>query len=147
MTNSSSQNPWILKKIVLPQHTDHAGIMWHGSYLNWLEEARVEALSKVGLAYSDLSQNGIEMPVIEINIRYIKSLFHGDQVILKSWPMSPKGIKLPWKTIFLRDEEEPSAEAIVNLVLLSRANSKVRLIRKNPEYISKALAALVEGPS
>ena len=68
-------NPWVLKKIVLPQHTDHAGVMWHGSYLNWLEEARVDALAKVGLSYSNLSQNGYEMPVVELNIKYIKSSF------------------------------------------------------------------------
>ena len=40
-----------LIKCVLPQHTDHAGVMWHGVYLNWLEEARIEALSQVGLTY------------------------------------------------------------------------------------------------
>ena len=34
--------PWVLQRRVLPQHTDHAGVMWHGAYLAWLEEARVE---------------------------------------------------------------------------------------------------------
>ena len=34
---------WLLERRVLPQHTDHAGVMWHGAYLAWLEEARVEA--------------------------------------------------------------------------------------------------------
>ena len=37
--------PWRLCKRVLPQHTDHAGVMWHGAYVAWLEEARVEALN------------------------------------------------------------------------------------------------------
>ena len=41
---------WLLQRRVLPQHTDHAGVMWHGAYLAWLEEARVEALAAVGLA-------------------------------------------------------------------------------------------------
>ena len=25
-----------------PHHTDYAGIVWHGTYLTWMEEARVE---------------------------------------------------------------------------------------------------------
>ena len=43
---SSTNNRWILTKTVLPQHTDHAGVMWHGSYLNFLEEGRIDALDK-----------------------------------------------------------------------------------------------------
>ncbi len=27
-----------------PHHTDYAGVVWHGSYIIWLEEARVECL-------------------------------------------------------------------------------------------------------
>jgi len=35
---------WELKKKVLPQHTDHAGVMWHGYYLKSLEESRLDAM-------------------------------------------------------------------------------------------------------
>ena len=52
---SSINNHWKLIKTVLPQHTDHAGVMWHGSYLNFLEEGRIDALDKVGLSYSRVS--------------------------------------------------------------------------------------------
>ena len=44
---SSTNNRWRLIKTVLPQHTDHAGVMWHGSYLNFLEEGRIDALDKI----------------------------------------------------------------------------------------------------
>jgi acyl-CoA thioester hydrolase len=27
---------------VQPHHTDYAGIVWHGTYIAWMEEARVE---------------------------------------------------------------------------------------------------------
>ena len=29
---------YTLTKRVLPQHTDYAGVMWHGAYVQWLEE-------------------------------------------------------------------------------------------------------------
>ena len=44
VTEQQHQRPWQIERTVLPQHTDHAGVMWHGSYLAWLEEARVDAL-------------------------------------------------------------------------------------------------------
>ena len=56
---SVTPRTWRLRKRVLPQHTDHAGVMWHGAYVAWLEEARVEALSAAGLSYSVMSGEGI----------------------------------------------------------------------------------------
>ena len=35
INNESLGIPWKLSKLVLPQHTDHAGVMWHGTYVNW----------------------------------------------------------------------------------------------------------------
>ncbi|MEY4431853.1 MAG: hypothetical protein RLZZ533_1789, partial [Cyanobacteriota bacterium] len=57
----TTTTPWRLERRVLPQHTDHAGVMWHGTYLAWLEEGRVEALDAAGLAYADLSAQGLEL--------------------------------------------------------------------------------------
>ena len=59
--------------------------MWHGAYLAWLEEARVEALQQAGLAYAELSAAGLELPVVSLSIQYRQALLHGDRVELRSW--------------------------------------------------------------
>ena len=74
MTQHDDRRAWRLVRRVLPQHTDHAGVMWHGAYLAWLEEARVEALASAGLAYSDLSARGLELPVVSLAIDYRQAL-------------------------------------------------------------------------
>ena len=66
LTDSVTPQPWRLCKRVLPQHTDHAGVMWHGAYVGWLEEARVEALAAAGLSYSVMVGMGLEMPVVSM---------------------------------------------------------------------------------
>ena len=48
---------WKINKTVLPQDSDHVGVMWHGTYFNWLEEGRINALSNVGIDYFDLSKD------------------------------------------------------------------------------------------
>ena len=53
---------------MLPQHTDHAGVMWHGAYVAWLEEARVEALAAAGLSYSVMAGMRLEMPVVSMTV-------------------------------------------------------------------------------
>ena len=61
LTESVTTHPWRLQRRVLPQHTDHGGVMWHGAYVAWLEEARVEAIAAAGMSYAQLSEEGYEM--------------------------------------------------------------------------------------
>ena len=70
MNEFTNKKEWNLTKIVLPQHTDHAGVMWHGSYFNFLEEGRIDALNQVGIKYSRFSKEGYEIPVISAQIKY-----------------------------------------------------------------------------
>ena len=100
MTEISKSPPWKLIKLVLPQHTDHAGVMWHGAYLAFLEEARIDALSQVGLTYAKISIEGYEMPVVDFHIKYMTPFFHGDEVILESSVLPKKGPRITWKTNF-----------------------------------------------
>ncbi|MFM2205463.1 MAG: hypothetical protein RLZZ560_858, partial [Cyanobacteriota bacterium] len=110
MTQHDETRAWLLRRRVLPQHTDHAGVMWHGAYLAWLEEARVEALQAVGLAYAELSADGLELPVVSLGIQYRQALLHGDQVELRSWVLPRQGVKLPWVSRFIRADGEVAAE-------------------------------------
>ena len=84
LRESVTPNPWRLSKRVLPQHTDHAGVVWHGTYVAWLEEARVEALAMAGASYGEIAARGLEMPVVSLQIEYRRSLHHGDIVHLDS---------------------------------------------------------------
>ncbi|WP_255439238.1 acyl-CoA thioesterase [Synechococcus sp. LTW-R] len=148
MTEQQHQRPWQIERAVLPQHTDHAGVMWHGSYLAWLEEARVEALRRAGLAYSDLSERGLELPVISLKIDYRQALLHGETVRVESWVLPQKGVKLPWRSAFLKANGSVAAEAHVELVLvdLSQGPGQRRLLRKAPEDLLQALEHLKKGP-
>ncbi|WP_415398963.1 acyl-CoA thioesterase [Synechococcus sp. W4D4] len=148
MTEQQHQRPWHLERSVLPQHTDHAGVMWHGSYLAWLEEARVEALRQAGLAYSDLSERGLELPVVSLQIDYRQALLHGESIRLESWVLPQQGVKLPWRSVFIKADGSLAAEARVELVLvdLSQGPGQRRLLRKAPDDLRQALERLRQGP-
>ena len=144
MIDSSDWRPWRLYKRVLPQHTDHAGVMWHGAYLNWLEEARVEALSQVGWSYKELSEQGYEMPVVSLKINYISALLHGEEVLLESCSLPRELARWPWLTKFFRDGVLV-ANAKVDLVLVEKFATGNRLIRNVPNQISSHLLKLQLG--
>ena len=148
MTQHDDRRAWRLVRRVLPQHTDHAGVMWHGAYLAWLEEARVEALQQAGLAYADLSGRGLELPVVNLSIHYRQSLLHGDRVELRSWVLPRQGVKLPWYSRFVCGEAI-AAEASVELVLvdLAAGGGQRRLLRRLPDDLNAAVERLQQGPA
>ena len=141
LTNSVTTRPWRLEKRVLPQHTDHAGVMWHGAYVAWLEEARVEALALAGLDYAVMARAGLEMPVVSLQVHYRRALRHGDVVMLESRCLPRNGVRWPWRCQ-LRIGQQLMAEAEVDLVLLAEG----RLLRRPPAEMVDVLNALQSGP-
>ena len=143
---SSKNNRWVLTKTVLPQHTDHAGVMWHGSYLNFLEEGRIDALDKIGYSYPKLSEKGFEIPVVSIKLRYKISFIHGEKILLASQFKLENKIRLTCKTLFLKSNGDIGAEAKIGLVVVRKTNESIKLVRELPVQIKNILLMLEEGP-
>ena len=139
---SSIIKKWELIKKVLPQHTDHAGVMWHGSYLDFLEEGRIDALDKVGISYSELSREGFEIPVVSLQIKYKISFKHGEMVLLTSRFKFENKIRLTCKTLFLKSNGDIGAEAKIGLVFVRKINDSIKLVREIPLQIKNKLLLL-----
>ena len=129
---------WTLTKRVLPQHTDYAGVMWHGAYVQWLEEARVEALQASGLGYAAMTAMGIDMPVVSLQLTYRHPLRHGDEVRVESRCPGQQGVRWPWASRFVC-RDTVVAEASVNLVMVGEG----RVIRRLPAHLEEVMGQLV----
>ncbi len=60
--------------------TDAMGVVHHGAYLPYLESARVEYLRSLGHPYAELREEGIELPVVELAVCYLRPLRFDDVV-------------------------------------------------------------------
>ena len=138
------KNHWTIKKETLPQHTDHAGVLWHGHYLNWLEEARLDALSKAGIDYIDLIKRGYEMPVVSIEIKYKMPIFHGEEIIIESEFFINEKPRINIRSNFLGNNNKIKTSSSVNIVLIKKENFSI--VRKKPKFILEALNILKNGP-
>jgi len=136
----TTKSVWEINKIVLPQHSDHAGVMWHGTYFNWLEEGRLDALSKAGINYLDLTKKGFELPLIDTSIKYIFPLYLGDLITIESLFKVGKSPKINIQSRFLNKNKKVLTIAEVNLVLVN--NLDFSIVRKRPDFISKAFCKL-----
>ena len=134
---------WKINKSVLPQHSDHSGVMWHGTYFNWLEEGRINALSKAGINYFDLTKMGFEMPLINASIKYILPLRLGDNITIESLFKIGKSPKIKINSKFINENKKVMTIAEVDLVLINKNNFSI--IRKRPDFISNALFKLTNN--
>ncbi|MEL7082896.1 MAG: thioesterase family protein [Cyanobacteria bacterium P01_A01_bin.3] len=82
---------------VYPHHTDYGGIVWHGAYVAWLEEARVEVLRQMGLPFEQLVEADVNLVVADMALTYRRPLQMGMEAVVLLSPLPPKGIRLPWE--------------------------------------------------
>lgn len=76
---------YTLRRRVRFYETDGMRVAYHGNYLNWFEEARVEYLRKGGISLTDLMEEGIVFPVVEMHVEYIKSAYYDDVVLVNTY--------------------------------------------------------------
>ena len=51
---------------------DSMGVMWHGSYCRYLEDARCRLLEKIGFPYQVMEGEGYQIPIVSLSIKYSK---------------------------------------------------------------------------
>ncbi len=144
ITNSSAKTfeNWFEYPVrAQPHHTDYAGIVWHGNYLTWMEEARVECLRSVGINFADLVALGCDLPVVDLSIRYHRSLQLGMPAVVKTRMRELNGVRINWEyAIESPDRQELYVTAQVSLVALDRERGKI--MRQLPTTVQDALAKI-----
>ena len=124
-----------------PNHTDYAGVVWHGTYLRWMEEARVEYLSSEGVEYADLITLGCDLPVIEMSLRYHKGIQLGTSAIVKSRISNYQGVRIEWEqNIGVPQKTNLYVTAKITLVAVDRQKGKI--LRQPPSILHKTLLKL-----
>ena len=74
--------------------TDQMGIIHHSNYIRWFEEARIDFMSKCGLSYRQMEEEGIICPVVGVECSYKQSVKFGDDVLIVPYIKEYNGIKL-----------------------------------------------------
>jgi acyl-CoA thioester hydrolase len=106
--------------------SDQMGIAHHGAYITWLEEARIEMMRDRGLSYRELEEKGVFMPVVDLAIKYRKSLRFDDiaTCVTTVTLAGPSRVVLP---TVVQNGEQVCAEGSVTVAALDGAGRPMRL--------------------
>ena len=109
------------------EDTDAGGVVYYANYLKYLERARSEALSSIGLSNRQIKEKfGALIIVKSCNIEYKKSARLEDELKIRSF------IKSITKTSFFMNQfitknEEPIVDAKVHLVFVNEKGKPVKV--------------------
>ena len=132
--------PWFEYRVVVyPHHTDYAGIVLHGTYMTWLEEARVAYLRQHNLTFADWVQAGVDLPVVDLSLRYRQSLRLGDEALIRTRIAPFKGVRLVWDYEVLNgDSGDCCLEGTLTLATVDLTSRRV--LRRLPPHLQAVLA-------
>jgi acyl-CoA thioester hydrolase len=141
LTSPPAQDWFDYPIVVSPHQTDYAGVVWHGSYIAWMEEARIDALRQVGIEFADLVTVGCDLPVIQLTLNYRKSLNMGDQARVRTRLERLEKVRFQWsQNICALDTEFCFVEGHVTLVAVDRQSR--RILRRFPPLLDAAISQL-----
>ncbi|PSU35789.1 acyl-CoA thioesterase [Photobacterium lutimaris] len=71
------------------QDADPMGVVYHGNYFRFFEEARRVLMNKLNYGYREMQESGFIWPIIETHVKYVRPIpfNHEIQVVatLKEW--------------------------------------------------------------
>ena len=64
--------------------TDQMSYVYYGNYAQYFEMGRAEWLRNLGYSYSEMEKDGIMLPVLNLNVNYLKPAKYDDLLTLKT---------------------------------------------------------------
>lgn len=77
--------PFEYRHRVRYRECDPMGRAYHTHCLDWFEAARTEALRDLGIAYRELEEDGLIMPVVDVSVRYHRAVRYDDEIVVRTW--------------------------------------------------------------
>ncbi|MDX9801934.1 MAG: acyl-CoA thioesterase [Spirochaetia bacterium] len=70
--------------VVRYAETDQMKIVHHSVYAIWFEAARTDYMEKIGYPYAQIEDEGIMLPLSQLECRYLEGAKYGDTIKIKT---------------------------------------------------------------
>ena len=117
----------VVKIRVIYADTDAMGIVYHTNYIRWFEIGRTEFFRALGLAYREIEERGILLPVSETYAKYSAPALYDETIVVETAvdPSVRAGIKFDYR-IFREDGATLLAEGYTKHAFVDASGRVVR---------------------
>lgn len=118
--------------------TDAYGVVWHGTYLRWMEAGRIEFTDKIlGLDLKKMQEEGCVLPVVDLNIKYKSSAKTDDKLILETEIAELNRSSIVFKQV-LTNKETGNVHITATVTCVAVDTTTNKMMRRLPECIANA---------
>ena len=123
----------IFEQTVYYADTDAYGVAWHGSYIRWMEQARVEFCRDIGIDLVKMKKQDVAIPVTNLNIRYKASALLDEKIVVETeiTEMTPLVVQF---TQVIKNKESGKVYTIGKIEVVA-VNNEGRIYRRIPEIL------------
>lgn len=104
--------------------TDQMGVVYHGNYIPYFEIGRVEWLRNKGISYKTMEENGIGLPIVNMNISYKKSAVYDELLTVHTVFKSQTSVKIEFDCAIYNEANELLTTGQFLLVFVSLKTGK-----------------------
>ena len=116
--------------------TDQMGVVYHCNYAQFFEIGRTEWLRSLGVTYKDMEMNGIILPVVTLNLIFIKSALYDDILTIHTYLKKEPMVKIEFNYEIKNQLDELICTGNSVLAFIDTKNMKPT---RCPDYLLKGL--------
>jgi acyl-CoA thioester hydrolase len=116
--------------------TDQMGVVYYGNYAQYFEMGRTEWLRKFGLSYKWMEDNGILLPVIDLNVKFKQSAHYDELLTVVTELQKLPAIRIAFNYEIYNEKKELITTASTTLVFVNKETKKPMMA---PEYLLEKL--------
>lgn len=116
--------------------TDQMSYVYHGNYAEYFEMGRIEWLRNLGISYKKMEDTGIMLPVINLNINYLKPAKYDDLITLKTTLKEIPSARIQFHYELFNEKMELLTTAIATLVFVNMESNRPT---RAPKYLIEKL--------
>lgn len=122
--------------------TDKMSITHHSNYVRWMEEARVDYLSKIGWDFDKLEETGIASPVVSVEVHYKGTTTFPEEVSIEVKILACKGVRLTLGYDMKNAAGKLVCQAKSEHCFLNMEGRPVRLEKDCPEFYQELVSRI-----
>lgn len=131
---------------VLFADTDQMGVVYHASYLRYLEAARVELLRTAGMSVPAFEPLGLGLPLTEVAVRYRAFARYDDRMSVYCGISALSSVRVHFDyVITVEPGDRAGLEAPLEVLWAQTRHACIRIDDGRPTRMPASLVALLES--
>lgn len=116
---------------------DQMGYVYHANYVSYCHQARTELLREIGINDKVLEEQNIMLPVISMNLRYLKPVRYDELIMVKTYIEEEPCTRFSFRFEIINEKNELVCTATSETAFV---NSMSRKPMRAPAIVINAIA-------